>query len=205
MGGRVSRENFVTPEGKPVHYFEIPQTRLAGGAFPISRECLEFLERKGVGLIVTLTLEPLRSGRNINHQTCVDREIDETSKSCPEFVDADPDLMSSEVASRIEFFHLPLPDGGVPNEEQITQLLDRLIEFRDRSLTSEAEKQKKKILFHCWAGGGRTSTILILLLQRLHGMGFWDARALVAAHNPRFRLTEDQTQFFKNQIESILI
>lgn len=64
-------------------------------------------------------------------------------------------------AKALEFLHLPMPDGGVTEDEKLRTALGVIVE----------KIQKGRILYvHCWGGHGRTGTLICGLLVAYYGL-----------------------------------
>ena len=179
-GGYVSKDKFLDDENKLLHYFNVPNYPLCGGTPPIYLSVLDQLKNENVGLIVTLLLEPPHSGRTINH---VPFDFDET-----EWTDGDQQIEEKIVKLGIEVLHIPVQDGCPPTNESIDQLLTGVREFLSR-------RPNEKIYLHCWKGSGRTSVLLISLLNAIWNVPLDQAENLVRDSNQKCRITEYQRPY----------
>ena len=154
---------------------------ISGGCFPAFCSSLDYLYNKeNVGLIITLTIEPIKSGRNINH---VPFDHDET-----EWVNGDENL--EEKLSNFETLHIPIADVGFPTKEYIDRLAKTVEEYHQNNPI-------KSVYFHCWAGRGRTSLAIIYILMRMYKMNSNAAIELVKKCNRECKLSEYQLKFIK--------
>ena len=62
----------------------------------------------------------------------------------------------------VEFMHCPIVDLGLPEEEQLRDLLEELTIRLERG---------EKLYIHCWGGRGRAGTVGSTLLAKLYGIG----------------------------------
>lgn len=69
-------------------------------------------------------------------------------------------LLAEEARAEITYVRIPVPDRGVPSVWTLRRILDLL----DRSLADE-----NPVFVHCWAGRGRTGTVVGCYLKR-HGI-----------------------------------
>jgi hypothetical protein len=60
-----------------------------------------------------------------------------------------------------EFLHCPIVDLGLPQEQQLIDLLNEL---------TERLKKGEKLYMHCWGGRGRAGTVGAALLAKLYGI-----------------------------------
>lgn len=86
--------------------------------------------------------------------------------------------------------HIAIPDLGAPEVEQAHEITEIL---------KEALTNKEKVVVHCLAGLGRTST-MILAAHVLMGKDFEELKAQIQRQNPSFGLTDIQTNFLKSLI-----
>lgn len=82
----------------------------------------------------------------------------------------------------IEYFHLPIKDFTPPEIEQIIQF----ITFVDKCI-----KNNKPVLVHCWAGIGRTGTMLAAYFI---SKGYTADKAIRHVRNVRFGSIETREQ-----------
>jgi hypothetical protein len=159
-GGIVSKEKFFR-NGNPTRLVKStdPNYWLLGGNFIMCAEHVDYLKTIDVGLIVTLTIEPIKEGLNINHIPC---SFDETEWT---FVDSD----TIKKLKNFQILHIPIADQYFPTEENKTRLLSEIQKFHN-------ENPSKKVWVHCWAGKGRTSTAIYLHMMNSENMSFKDVR-----------------------------
>lgn len=184
----VTREQQVDDNGEgPALFFTLDQRDdtkwICGGSYPSYKTIFDFLERQGVKTIVTLTLEPIKLGRNINHQH------EETWFGGTQWCEAD---LEEKDLHRFEFVHIPISDTGFPtddNADKIRQVAERLM------------REQKKTYFHCWAGRGRTCTTIIYVLMQLCQMNYDQAHAFVREKCEHILLTGVQEMFLKGTFD----
>ena len=75
-----------------------------------------------------------------------------------------------------QVLHLPIPDGGVPPRESLTQLVAAIIDHAQSG---------GHTVIHCYAGLGRTGLILAAIAKRLLGLSGEEAIAWVRRYIPR--------------------
>ena len=184
-GGYVSKNKLVSTDGRPQNLLRLDNSKLdiewiMGGNIPISSSILEWLRLMNVKMIVSLTIEKLKSGRNINH---VPFDHDNT-----EWTDAD--FEQSELNDFI-VEHVPIADGFFPTVENAQKLLEIVTNFRNKY-------PKEKVYFHCWAGRGRTCTAVIYILMKLYDLSFDEAKDVVwNSYFNQFKLSDYQEKFLK--------
>jgi hypothetical protein len=188
-GGYVSKQKLVSDEedkkGQLLHYFHIKEFPLCAGTAPIYHSVLDQLKNDNVGLIVTLLLEPLHSGRLINH---VPFDHDET-----EWTDGDEGIEDYVKELDIELLHVPVNDACPPTNDSVNKLLEGIKEFITR-------RPNEKIYFHCWKGSGRTSVMLILALHSIWDVSLKKAINMVQTANTKYRITyEYQSPYLDDQ------
>jgi len=134
----------------PLNFFCLNKN-FYGFALPVSREHIQKLKSLNIGLIVTLISEPLRNGRNVNHNH---DNVDD-----PEWHDCDEDMF--EDTDDIRFLHLPVSDGYPPTGDTMRAFLT------EAKATIDAGKA---VGVHCWSGRGRTSTMIAGYLRFYEGL-----------------------------------
>ena len=106
MGGRcMSKEEFINDDGTPKNFFKLsedPYNWICGGGFPAFKQQYDHLIHENVGLIVTLTIEPIKIGRNINH---IPFDYDTRTY----WIDTD-DIKDQLINSRLYIFLLLIPE-----------------------------------------------------------------------------------------------
>ncbi len=200
-GGIVSKDKFISENGRPVSFFrmsgdakpnlfcDLSQNKfnnqslnwICGGGFLPYQSSLNYLaEFENVGMIVTLTIEPIKSGRNINH---VPYDYEWT-----EWVDGDFDL--EETLNRFQILHVPIADTGFLTEENANKLLDGVQKYHEDNPT-------KSVYFHCWAGQGRTSLVISYILMKMYGEDYESASAKVKRYNLACKMSGCQIEFLR--------
>ena len=146
--GLVSKEKFFN-DGKPTREVRCTSKHafLFGGPFITCNEHINYLKANNVGMIVTLTIEPIKSGLNINH---VPHSFDDTEWT---FVD------DSVVKSLVDFelLHVPIADSYFITEDNKNKLCDGIKSYHEKN-------PNKKVYVHCWTGKGRTSLAICVYL-----------------------------------------
>lgn len=176
--GSVLRSQWLNDEKTgPHHYFRLEgeYAWIHGGAFPAQKQIFKYLREQGVDRIVTLTVERVKTGRNINHQP-EDFYLAQWT---------DSDLEESDL-EQFEFMHVPIVDMGFPTPENASKLLE---------IAKQSISEKKTVYFHCWAGRGRTCTAIMHILMNLHGMSFAVAKQKIQKSTPHFDLKPAQISF----------
>jgi len=190
-GGICSREKFVDTNGKPETFFRMKGVTssghslnwMCGGCFPAFADSLNYLiDHENVGMIVTLTIEPIKSGRNINH---VPYDHDET-----EWVNGDDNL--EEILKRFQVLHVPIADAGFPTQDNARILVEKVQKYHE-------DNPDKSVYFHCWAGRGRTSTVICHVIMKMYDVDYELASDYVIYSNPKCKFTEYQYRFLKGK------
>ena len=91
----------------------------------------------------------------------------------------------------IAYLHQPIPDFGVPTEEDI----EHILEFID---SQQELHSKKPVLIHCTAGNGRTGTILASLVKIYDKVTFSEAIDKIRKVNPLAIETNEQEEFIRD-------
>ncbi len=182
-GGYVSKEKFIDNEGKLTHYFKLENYPLCGGTPPIYLSSVKQLKNDNVGLIITLLLEPLHSGRTINH---LPFDFGET-----EWTDGDIDIEQKIEELNMELINIPIHDGCPPTNNSINQLLNGVRDFINR-------RPNEKIYFHCWKGAGRTSVAMILILNCIWNIPLNSAKKIVGKANQKYKLSDYQIPYLNS-------
>lgn len=60
---------------------------------------------------------------------------------------------------KVDFLHLPIPDGGITSDEAISTLADDC---------NARIRKGERLYIHCWGGHGRTGTLVAIMLSRLY-------------------------------------
>jgi ADP-ribosylglycohydrolase len=102
-----------------------------------------------------------------------------------------PDLPHM-IPSHIRFFHLPMPDGGVPDQAWEKQWVDAGAAIRSLLVSGE------KVLIHCLGGLGRTGLVSAKLLVEF-GQSPTEAIKAVRAARPGTIENSRQEQYVKRQ------
>jgi len=131
----------------PVNFIS-PRPYLLGSGIPTRKEHINTMAALGVTLIVSLTIDPLRPGRAINHQP---------HRVCrPEYTDIDQDMLDGITKDgHIKVLHLPVSDGYPPTSNTMNTFLTE---------AKGAIDNGGKVYVHCWLGKGRTGTFLAAYL-----------------------------------------
>ena len=158
-GGFVSKEKLTcATTGGPKYFIRgFIKDWITGGSFPGYKSIFDYLHMIDVKLIITLTIEPIKIGRNINH---VPHEHKRT-----EWINSD---LTEEDLTKFTIVHIPISDTHGPTPENVDLLMDVISKFRDQYPTGKA-------YIHCWQGRGRTNTIIMYLLMQLYGETYDDA------------------------------
>lgn len=181
-GGYVAKEKFVDKDGYPLYYFSLDDEYqwICGGCYPITTSVFDWLKLNNVGMIVTLTLDSLHPGRCIDH-------LPKGNNSDIEWTDTDFTL---EDMNNFVIEHVPIHDASYPTKNNLQKLFDVVMKFRQ-------EQPTKKVYFHCWAGRGRTCTIICEILMKMHGLSYEKAVDTVYRKYPTIRLTDRQKEFLQ--------
>jgi protein tyrosine/serine phosphatase len=180
MGGRVSKDKFVNDEGEPLNFFRLSSYPwICGGSAPYFHESLDFLKKQHIGLIVTLTISPLVSGRNINHMPYDFGDI--------EWTDSDDIDLSS-----FNLLHIPIADAGFLTDEMANKLINELSSYHTLN-------PSKGVYFHCWAGKGRTSLAIIYILMKMMNISYKDADEMVRSENKGYKLSLYQRNYLSGE------
>jgi atypical dual specificity phosphatase len=97
----------------------------------------------------------------------------------------------------IRYLHIPIPDFSIPTIEDAIKFV---------SFVDEIKSSKSKVLVHCYAGCGRTGTLLAVYLVS-QGMNANNAITHLRNINGCFVETEEQEEFvrrFENEISGHL-
>ncbi len=178
MGGALSKKDLLNEDQTgPDHHFQLEGEYdwIHGGMIPAFKTIIKFLKQKEIKRIVSLTIEPVKIGRNINHQ-----QID---FSCAEWVDSDLDIADFE---GFEMIHVPISDGCFPNEENARKLLE---------IGKESKEKNIGTYFHCWAGRGRTCTSIMHVLMQIYGKDVNESSEIIKKVNENFDLKPAQLSF----------
>jgi len=139
-GTKISHEDVVEALA-PVNFFS-PRRYLLGSGIPTKNEHLRTMSSLGVTLIVSLTIDPLKPGRAINHQP-------PSAAHRPEYTEIEDDIF--EGVEHIKRLHIPVTDGYPPTSEAMNLFLKE---------AKDAIDAGGKVYVHCWLGKGRTGTFL---------------------------------------------
>jgi len=124
----------------PVNFY-YTEYGVIGMGVPVLNEHLLSLQLMNVGLLISLCLEPLHPGRNINHQP--------SDKITVEYTMVDKNLWDG--VSGINLLHLPISDGYPPTSACMKRFLQE---------TQKTIDSGKRVAIHCWQGKGRTATVI---------------------------------------------
>ena len=187
-GGFVSKDKFVSKhentKGNPINSFLLYDRDhdvewISGGSFPVTKSVLHWLKIIHVKVIVTLTIEPIKLGRNINHVPF--------DHDCTEWTDCD---LTEEDLDGFELIHIPIADAMFPTPENAAKLLE---------VAQRCKEQKLRTYFHCWQGRGRTCTSVIYILMKLYNLNFDQAYSIVHWKYHSIKLTPAQCKFLKGE------
>lgn len=181
MGGHIGKDKLVSKDGSPKNILKLHNFEwIYGGSFPGYKSTFDYLQKKGIKLIITLTIEPIRVGRNINHipHTHIDTE----------WINSD---LEEEDLERFDIIHIPIADGSYPTASNASRLLNIVTEYRKTN-------PKDKIYFHCWLGKDRTCMIIIYILMKLYNMTYDNAYMRVKQDYKIIKLTPEQHKFLNN-------
>ena len=143
MGGIINKDKLVSENGKPATFFRMSGNIgdqslnwICGGNIPPFHDCLNYLATNGnVGMIMSLTIEPIKSGRNIDH---IPYDFVRTK-----WVNGDDNL--DKTLTQFHILHVPIADTGFPTEENAKIILDGVKKYHETH-------PDKSVYFHCWAG-----------------------------------------------------
>lgn len=143
-----TKEGFVLPK-KFFHFQGHPNVNwLCGGPLPSNPDVFNFLEAFGVKVIVTLLLEPVKIGWNINH---LNEKFELTNYFLLE-------QENKEFVNKFSWYHLSIPDKGIPTEEDFKNFAGFLDNW--------PKSVQNKIYIHCWDGLNRTFFMLSWILMK---------------------------------------
>ncbi len=100
-----------------------------------------------------------------------------------------PDLVERMRRDGFDVLHLPIPDFGVPSDDQVRQALAWLDDAVERGIP---------VAVHCLGGRGRTGTVVACWL-RARGMSADEALAAVRARRPGAVETPAQEQLVRDR------
>jgi hypothetical protein len=99
------------------------------------------------------------------------------SPSCSPRTGAPGSKLFLKPARRVDFLHLPIPDGGTAPDAALSALADDVC---------ARLKAGHVVYAHCWGGHGRTGSLVAVVLARLYGLSAEQAlRATQACHDAR--------------------
>lgn len=187
-GGKISKSKFVSENGKPVNFFRLcgvisNQTLnwICGGYFFGVFDALDYLaNNENVGLVVSLTIEQIKSGRNINH---VPFNHEET-----EWIDGDMEL--EKQFGKFEILHVPITDTGFITEKNAIRLIEEVQKYHKNN-------PNKSVYFHCWTGKGKTLLAIVYVLMKMYDIDSEKVVSIVKHYNTMCRLSEYQYQLLK--------
>lgn len=178
MGGEISKEQLVCKDGCPSSYLRLTKEDcnwLCKGSIPCFQENIDFLKNQNVGMIVSLTIEKLKPGLNINH---VPYDFNSTEWVFGDLIDIEENFVHE---------HIPCADNGHFHSSQASKLIECVEQYHKSN-------PEKLVYLHCWAGRGRASTAMRYILQKLYKYTFYDTNEMVE-HNPK----EAQKLFLKGK------
>lgn len=183
-GGVISKMKMIREDGEPVTFLQLnePYDWICGGTIPCFRETLNFLKGKQVKLIVSLTLDPLKAGLNINH---VPFDHDQTEWTFGDDIRADLEYF--------EHLHVPTADAGPLFDGP--RLVEFLQDFRQRNPDA-------KVYFHCWLGKGRTTTAIFYVLMKMYNKTCEEVEKILG-YEICSRLKPSQIKFLENSFDSL--
>lgn len=190
MGGYQSKERLVRPDGSPKFSISFSDEEfdvkwIMGGCIPAYRSTFDWLKDNNVGMIITLTIDKLKPGRNINH---VPFEHDNTQWT-------DSDLTDPEDLTEFVIEHVPIADACPPTPANAELLVKVVSNYRNTH-------PDKKIYFHCWGGSGRTCTAIIYVLMKMYNLTFERALKIIrtyALFRGNYPLKKAQESFLKRE------
>jgi hypothetical protein len=128
----------------PWHFCWVDDGSVAGMSAPLDREHWAALKDAGVGLVVTLTENPVLPGRK---NLCA---------GCTHSSDSLPRDIFDDVHDEMDALFIPVPDGLVPTYDQMSRFV---------SVAEEYIASGRKVAVHCQAGVGRTGLFLGALIM----------------------------------------
>jgi len=138
MGG-VQTSSYVDGVQVPPNFSWVRAGKVAGCGLPQTNTELNGLVKVNIGLLITLTEQPVAPGiRNTG-------------------VDFGTDLFDNDVRKHIRILHVPTVDGMPPTTTQI----HRCVMEMDRCIATG-----KACVPHCYAGEGRTGTVIACWLVK---------------------------------------
>ena len=147
-------------------------TERIGGCSLICPEDIESLEEAGVSAIVGLVEED-------EYYECWDEGVE--------------GLLEALYSRGIEFYYIPTPDFAAPDVEEACRVFRRV---------EEVEKRGGRIVFHCYAGLGRTGTMIAAYLVAVYGMGLEKALEAVKKACPYAGPQSYAQEFFLEVVAS---
>jgi hypothetical protein len=101
---------------------------------------------------------------------------------------------------RVDFLHLPIPDGGTAPDAALSALADDV---------AARVRAGQVVYAHCWGGHGRTGSLVSVVLARLYGLPAEAAlRATQACHDARVfpqGTRSPQTQAQRQQVVRVVM
>jgi hypothetical protein len=105
------------------------------------------------------------------------------------------DTFSAAIASKVNVIDLPMPDGGVPTTEQVDKFL---------ALFEPAAESPSKVFMHCWAGAGRTGTMVAIYESVMLGRNVEDALKNAACFTFSGEFSKEQSEFVRDYVAAAL-
>eukprot|EP01130_Rhizamoeba_saxonica_P000746 TRINITY_DN10671_c0_g1_i1.p1 TRINITY_DN10671_c0_g1~~TRINITY_DN10671_c0_g1_i1.p1 ORF type:complete len:227 (-),score=31.23 TRINITY_DN10671_c0_g1_i1:59-739(-) len=180
LQGKLHQQQGLPDLNVPVNFYQL-RPHLYGFGIPVTNDHLKKLESLNIGLIVSLTQDPLASGRVINHQPPASPLVVN-----PEFHMTDDDLFEGVT---IEIMHLPIHDAYPPDTITCRKFLKR---------AHEVVESGKSVGVHCWKGKGRTGTLLASYLIRYENVDPVDAINEIKSLSKGSIRSKDQRNYLMN-------
>ncbi len=182
VGGKCGKHSLLQEDDgyKPTNFFRLSDDKgwLCGGCIPIFHESLAYLKAENIGLIITLTIDSIRIGRNINH---VPYDFEHTL-----WADSD-DINLSE----FKVVHIPVTDAYPFYGENSTLFLTTLREYH-------IANPGKSVYITGWSKN-RSGFACIYALMKFWKLDFHNAYTEVREHIEGFQLSDFQKKYLNNK------